>query len=158
MMSYHLSALRIFTDTPILAEANGFPAFPVWYWGAVHRMTRVLRILSYPDGSTAQHGDVFEKQNLISQIARWDSFFKAQACIRRKSWAMPMCFDYVLFCTIKAYMKPCETNGNPCNTWCFPEKCTPGSTTSLFSDFFKECWRVGLVCVRGYLGEILAGF
>ena len=76
ILSYHLSALRIFTDTPVLAEANGRGAFPIWYWAAVHRMTRVLRVLSYPDGSTSQHGDTLEQQNIGQQIARWEAFFQ----------------------------------------------------------------------------------
>ena len=36
--------------------------------------------------------------------------------------------------------------------------CTPGSMNSLFSDFFRECWRGMLGGVRDYLGESLGDF
>ena len=35
---------------------------------------------------------------------------------------------------------------------------TPGSMNSLFSDFFRECWRGNLRGVRNYLGDIWEGF
>ena len=75
VVSYHLSSMRIFTDTPRLAIMNGLQAFPPWYWAAVKKMIDAIHVVAFPDGGGPQFGDHAVRSSLAAAMKKWDQFW-----------------------------------------------------------------------------------
>jgi hypothetical protein len=67
-IAYQSSTIRILTDTPVLAEKNGFPGFPSWYWWRVRLMLEALAALAFPTGLSVQFGDQASRLNTTTVI------------------------------------------------------------------------------------------
>lgn len=77
VVSYHLSSMRIFTDTPMLAIMNGLQAFPPWYWAAVKKMIDAIHVVAFPDGGGPQFGDHAVRSGLAAAMKKWDQYWNS---------------------------------------------------------------------------------
>lgn len=77
-IAYQSSTIRILTDTPVLAEKNGFPGFPSWYWWRVRLMLEALAALAFPTGLSVQFGDQASRLNTTTVIKNFERLVAAK--------------------------------------------------------------------------------
>lgn len=75
VMSYQMACLRIFTDSAMLAQKNGFNPFPQWYMGRVRKLVESIELISFPDGRAPHFGDLGAALSTNHAIESWFRHF-----------------------------------------------------------------------------------